>query len=133
MTFSQEINEPAKSFPCLPKEINIIKVRKPGRGDSSKDFRVRRYKIQAALTWLKCNNPAFQYIQISQERLQMLPMDGELTDVDSVEFPLQILLISMMTALLLNKLTLGKFQDFLILVSLCQTNPLVFEKKLKNF
>ena len=87
VTFSQEINEPAKIFPRLPKEINIIKVRKQGRGDSSKDFRVRRYKIQAALTWLKCNNPAFQDIQISQERLQMLPMDGELTDMDSVEFP----------------------------------------------
>lgn len=46
VTFPQEINEPATIFPRLPHEINIIKVKKQGKNHSSKEFRVRRFKIQ---------------------------------------------------------------------------------------
>ena len=76
VTFPQEVDEPAKIFPRLPDEINILKVRKTGTNDSTKEFRVRRYKVQAALLWLKGNNPAYNDIIISNERLEALPLDG---------------------------------------------------------
>lgn len=68
VTFPQEINEPAKFFPRLPLEINIIK----GKNNSSKEFRVRRFKIQQSVQWLKSNNPAYSDIYISNDRLQSL-------------------------------------------------------------
>ena len=87
VTFPQDINEPAQIFPRLPEEINIIKVRKRGRNDTSKDFRVRRYRVQNALIWLKENNPVYSDIFISQERVTMLPLDGECAGIPTVEVP----------------------------------------------
>ena len=42
--------------------------------------------MQAALTWLKINNPAYSNIIISQTRLKMLPLDGEISDINTVEY-----------------------------------------------
>ncbi|KAK3104656.1 hypothetical protein FSP39_007268 [Pinctada imbricata] len=84
VTFPQDINEPAQIFPRLPKEINIIKVCRQGKNNTSKTFRVRRYKIQNALIWLKRNNPAYVDIIISQERLNELPIDGDI-DIPTIE------------------------------------------------
>jgi hypothetical protein len=56
VTFPQEINQPAQILPRLPPEIEILKVRKKGRNDTSTDFRVRRHTVQNALIWLKQNN-----------------------------------------------------------------------------
>ena len=78
VTFPQQVNEPAQILPNLPSEINIIKVQKKGRNDSSKQFRVRRYQVQYALQWLKLNNPAYSDILISQERLENLPIDSDI-------------------------------------------------------
>ncbi|XP_070537019.1 uncharacterized protein [Ptychodera flava] len=85
VTFPQEVNEPAKILPKLPKEINIIRVRKLGKNETSKEFNIRRNIVQAALTWLKDNNPAYEDIMISQERLNQLPINGE-PDIKTVEF-----------------------------------------------
>ena len=41
---------------------DIIRVRRQGRDDTHKDFRVRRYRVQEALCWLKDNNPAYSDI-----------------------------------------------------------------------
>ena len=60
VTFPQEVNEPAKIFPRLSKEIEVLKVIQQGQNDTSKDFVVRRYKVQHALNFLTANNPAFQ-------------------------------------------------------------------------
>ena len=87
ITFPQEVNEPARIFPKLPTEIKIIRVRKQGKNDSSKDFRVRRRMVESALKWLKANNPAFSDIEISIQRLNRLPVDGQLDDLETVEFP----------------------------------------------
>ena len=86
VTFPQEINETAKIFPRLPEEVKIIKIRKRGRNETSKDFRVRRLHVQNALFWLKTNNPAYSDIIISQDRLGKLPLDGECHDVPSISF-----------------------------------------------
>lgn len=50
VTFPQEVNEPANIFPRLPKEIEVLKVKRKGQNDTSKNFVVRRYKIQNAFS-----------------------------------------------------------------------------------
>ena len=86
VTFPQEINEPAQIFPRLPSELSIIKVRKQGRNDTSKDFKIRRFKVQHALEWLKANNKAYSDILICPDRLLMLPVDGEIDDIPTVVY-----------------------------------------------
>lgn len=81
VAFPQEVSEPGKIFPKLPSEVNIIRVRKQGENDTSKEFKVRRYKIQNALIWLKENNSVYSDIIISQDRINLLPLDGELEDI----------------------------------------------------
>ena len=81
VTFPQEVNEPAKIFPRLPHEKDIIKVTRHGSKNTSKDFKVSRKKVQNALIWLKENNPAYIDITISEKRLLCLPVDGELSDI----------------------------------------------------
>ena len=86
IAFPQEINEPAQILPRLPSDINIICVRKTGRNETSKDFKIRRCVVQRALEWLQTNNHAYQDILISKERLSNLPEDGELQDIQIVEY-----------------------------------------------
>ena len=86
VTFPQEINQPAHIFSRLPPEIEILKVRKKGRNDTSTDFRVRRHTVQNALIWLKQNNSVYSNITISQERLQQLPLDGEMPNIQTLEY-----------------------------------------------
>lgn len=89
VTFPQQINEPATVLPKLPSEINILKVKRKGKNDSSKEYRVRRYTVQNALLWLKNNNPAYSDITISNDRLNQLPIDSSVNlqtlEVDSFE------------------------------------------------
>ena len=86
VTFPQDVNEPAKIFPCLPSEIDLIKVRKKGKNDSSKEFIVSRCRVETALKWLKLHNPAYVDIIISQERLLLLPENGELDAIPVAEY-----------------------------------------------
>jgi len=85
VAFPQEIDKPANILPILPSEINIIKVRKQGQNDTFKDFNVSRYKIQNALIWLKNNNPVYSDIIISEEKLHLFPIDGEIS-IHSVQY-----------------------------------------------
>ena len=39
-------------------------------------FCVRRWQVREALVWLKANNPLYEDIEISEERLQELPENG---------------------------------------------------------
>ena len=47
VTFPQEVNEPAKIFPRLPNEINLIRVRRIGKNETS-NYSVGRFKVQNA-------------------------------------------------------------------------------------
>ncbi|XP_033755671.1 uncharacterized protein LOC117338427 [Pecten maximus] len=89
VTFPQQVNEPSQILPKLPSEINIIKVKKQDKNGSPKDYRVRRFTVQNALAWLKLNNVAYSDIIISNERLNNLPLDGDIAlqdlDVSSVQ------------------------------------------------
>lgn len=86
VTFPQNIGAPAKIFPRLPHEIKIVKVKRKGKNDTSKEFNVRRQKVSDALFWLKANNPAYFGITIDQDRLNQLPIDSELQDINTMEY-----------------------------------------------
>ncbi|CAC5413966.1 unnamed protein product [Mytilus coruscus] len=86
VAFPQEVNEPGKILPKLPSEVNIIRVRKIGKNDTSKEFNVRRQKVQIALVWLKKNNHAYFDIEISEERLNLLPVDGQIQNISTLEY-----------------------------------------------
>ena len=77
IAFLQAVQEPATILPCLPAEVDIIRVRRQGKDDTHKDFRVRRQRVEGGLRWLKDNNPAYADIVIDEARLQNLPADGE--------------------------------------------------------
>ncbi|WAR05713.1 hypothetical protein MAR_021082 [Mya arenaria] len=85
VSFPQEVDEPGNILPRLPHEIDIIKVRKHGQNESYKHFKVSRSKVLNALVWLMANNPAFHDIIISEERLQLLLENGELSDIEETE------------------------------------------------
>ena len=59
IAFPQAVQEPATILPRLPAEVDIIRMRRQERDDTHKDFRVRRYRVQEALCWLKDNKPAY--------------------------------------------------------------------------
>ena len=61
-------------------------MRRQGKDDTHKDFRVRRQHVEGAFRWLKDNNPAYGDIVIDDGRIQNLPEDGELPNLRTVEF-----------------------------------------------
>ncbi|KAL4234882.1 hypothetical protein ACF0H5_006524 [Mactra antiquata] len=84
VTFPQNVNEPATILPKLPTEIKVLRIRKIGANNTSKEFNVRRKFVQNALIWLKQNNQAYSDITISKERLNQLPEEG-LINTDVIE------------------------------------------------
>ena len=86
IAFPQAVQEPATILPRLPVDVDIIRVRRHGKDDTHKDFRVRRHRVEGALRWLKDNNPAYSDIVIDGARIQNLPEDGELPCLRTVEF-----------------------------------------------
>ena len=86
IAFPQAVQEPATILPRLPAEVDIIRVRRQGKDDTHKDFRVRRHRVEGGLRWLKGNNPGYADIIIDEARLQDLPADGELPNLRTVEF-----------------------------------------------
>ena len=85
-TFPQAINQPAQILPKLPQHVEVIKLRRKGKNDTNKEFRVRRYTVQSALHWLQLKNTAYHDITISDEKLALLPLDGQLQDGQILEF-----------------------------------------------
>ena len=85
IAFPQVVQEPATVLPHLPAEVDITRVRRQGKDDTHKDFRVRRHRVEGALRFLKDNNPAYSDIVIDA-RIENLPQHGELPNLRTVEF-----------------------------------------------
>ena len=66
ITFTQDLNNLCKSLPCLPEELDVLIVRKPGARDPStyKDFCIRKFKVLRLLRFLKEYNPYYSHIII---------------------------------------------------------------------
>ena len=86
IAFPQAVQEPATILPRPPAEVGIICVRRQGKGDTHKDFRVRRDNVEGALLLLMDNNPAYGDVVIDGTRIENLPEDGELPNLRTVEF-----------------------------------------------
>lgn len=81
----QDITTLATSLPCLPKDLDILIVRKEGGENTHHDFRVRWSVVLHALQWLKQHNKYYRNIKINLEALSQLPVDGNMTGLASVE------------------------------------------------
>ena len=78
INFPQDLNRLAMQLPWLPSQVPLV-VRRSNRSEGRHyDFRVRRDKVQAALVWLRINNRWYHDIDISPERMEQLPLDGNL-------------------------------------------------------
>ena len=71
----QDITTFATSLPRLPKELDILTVRKDGSDSTHRDFRVRKAVVLKALLWLKQHNKYYRKIDIDYNALNDLPED----------------------------------------------------------
>ncbi len=53
VSFSQEVDEPAQIFPLLPEEINVIKMRKKRRNNTSKEFTFPEKQCRVCIALVK--------------------------------------------------------------------------------
>ena len=88
VNFPQDVRSFARSLPRLPSEIDVLVIRRDYE-HTHKDFRVRRAVVGDALMYLLENNKYYQgnTIQLNQEALQQLPVDGNVMDVRSLHVP----------------------------------------------
>ena len=83
----QDVASFASNLPRLPSELDVIVVRKEGRNQSHRDFRVRRAAVHRGLQWLVTNNIYYRAnrVHIDQNALAHLPQDGNISNLVSVE------------------------------------------------
>lgn len=81
----QDISAFTSSLPRKPKNLDVLIVRINGSNNTHKDFRVRRSVVLHALLWLKQHNKYYRDVTIDMEELNQLPIDGNLSNVLTVE------------------------------------------------
>ena len=89
VTFLQNIVKTVSVLPNLPEELDILILRPSNiatddrqfRRQFLQDFRVHRAAILTWLQFLKANHPDYRYINISTDRLNALPLDGDVSDL----------------------------------------------------
>ena len=80
----QDITTFATSLPRLPKELDILTVRKDGSDSTHRDFKVRKAVVLKALLWLK-QHKYNRKIEIDYNALNDLPEDGNLPDLSGIK------------------------------------------------
>ena len=81
----QDLTTFATSLPRLPKELDILIVRKEGSDCTHRDFRVRKSVVLGALLWLKHHNKYYQNVNIDYDSLNELPEDGNLSGLTGIK------------------------------------------------
>lgn len=84
IAFPQDIQSIVNELPRTPAATQLLLVRKPGKNNTHKDFRVRRGHVVAALEWLMQHNPLYAQIRIRQDIVAQLPEDGVPSDMPAV-------------------------------------------------
>ncbi|KAK3911536.1 ATP-dependent DNA helicase [Frankliniella fusca] len=92
INFLQDVKGFATMLPYRIEELNsVLTVTYRNGTEKSCDFQVRAGKVRDALVWLKVNNDYYKYIEISEENIADLPIDGNVYDrvnsmvIDGVE------------------------------------------------
>ena len=81
----QDLTTFATSLPRLPKELDILIVRKEGSDCTHRDFRVRKSVVLGALLWLKHHNKYYRNVNIDYDSLNELPEDGNLIGLTGIK------------------------------------------------
>ena len=81
----QDLTTFATSLPRLPKELDILIVRKEGPDCTHRDFRVRKSVVLGALLWLKHHNKYYRNVNIDYDSLSELPEDGNLSGLTGIK------------------------------------------------
>jgi hypothetical protein len=76
VSFPQDVFSICRTLPRLPHDVQAVKVIKNFKLNdgtiSSKSFSIRRYKVMAALYWLKIYNKQYSDIEICEENLSWI-------------------------------------------------------------
>ena len=86
--FMQDISVVARVLPRLPADVPIVIIQKKNWvGETTRDLRVRRSVVRLWLEFLKANNRlrAYRSLQIDEERLNNLPVDSFLPEIQIIE------------------------------------------------
>ena len=86
ITLPQDVQQLADILPRVPQDLPVIVFTINGKNNQSRDFQVRRQKVEAALHWLVRNNPLYRNVRIDPQRIQALPLDGNLSQVRKIDF-----------------------------------------------
>ena len=81
----QNVTELATSLPRYSKDLAVIIVKVKGRDNTFRDVSVRKQKVHNALVWLINNNPHYSEITINEDALDLLPENGVVPDLMTVE------------------------------------------------
>ena len=88
VSFMQNNVKTVDMLPNLPSELDIVVLRPSDqvmesdpryRSQFRADFRVRRGHVLTWLRYLKANHPDYRYITISSDRMDALPVDGDIS------------------------------------------------------
>jgi ATP-dependent DNA helicase PIF1 len=85
INFQQDPSEIANDLPRLAADICVIVIRKIHLNGTCQELKVRRNAVQTWLYWLKENHPQYRNVNINLENLKLLPDDGELENVRTIE------------------------------------------------
>lgn len=79
--FSQDVQQFATTLPHKISDLNsIVCIKYKGLSDKYHEFQIRSERVKRALKWLKKFNPHYKNITISEENLNSLPHDGNVSD-----------------------------------------------------
>ena len=81
----QDLTTFATSLPRLPKELDILILRKEGSDCTHRVFRVRNSVVLGALLWLKHHNKYYRNVNIDYNSLNELPEDGNLSGLTGIK------------------------------------------------
>ena len=88
ISFMQNNVKTVDALPNLPSELDIVVLRPSDqvmeedpryRSQFRADFRVHRAHVLTWLRYLKANHPDYRWVNISPERLNALPVDGDIS------------------------------------------------------
>lgn len=87
INFSQNISNIAEKLPRLPSELPLVIIKKKLHSGGTSDLKVRRSVVLLWLEYLKKNSivPGYQKITICYDRIQNLPVEGELEGIKELE------------------------------------------------
>ncbi|KAK3922353.1 Hepatocyte growth factor activator [Frankliniella fusca] len=76
INFPQNVQELCDILPNTVENLSGVLAIRCKDSDGFRDFFIRKQKVLNALVWLKANNPFYYDIQISQDRIDLLPDNG---------------------------------------------------------